>query len=129
MSTTRIPSSFGAFSELVVIPAGTGSWIHISGQIGFDATGKAAVTGGVGAESVVIFDQIEALLGQVGADLSHVVKLNAFLTDLATYGEFAAVRAERFSTDPPASAAVGVADLLLGAGIEVDGVAFLPEAG
>ncbi|MCW2996240.1 MAG: hypothetical protein JWQ18_3735 [Conexibacter sp.] len=127
MSITRIPSSFGAFSELVVIPAPGGTWIHISGQVGFDASGTAVVGGGVGAETAVILDQIELLLGQVGAGLSHVVKLNAFLTDLSTYGEFSAVRAERFPTDPPASAAVGVADLLLGAGVEVDGVAFLPE--
>jgi enamine deaminase RidA (YjgF/YER057c/UK114 family) len=127
MSITRIPSSFGAFSEIVVIPADGGTWIHISGQVGFDATGKAVVAGGVGAETAVIFDQIEQLLGEVGGGLEHVVKLNAFLTDLSTYGEFAAVRAERFADDPPASAAVGVADLLLGAGVEVDGVAFLPD--
>ncbi|MFA4927386.1 MAG: RidA family protein [Patulibacter sp.] len=129
MSHVRIPSHFGAFSELVVIPVGGGSLIQISGQVGFDTTGKAIVTGGVGAETRVIFDQIEALLGQVGAGLEHVVKLNAFLTDLTSYGAFSAVRAERFPTDHPASAAVGVSDLLLGASVEVDGVAFLPEAG
>jgi 2-iminobutanoate/2-iminopropanoate deaminase len=128
MSITRIPSHFGAFSELVVIPAGGGRWIHVSGQVGFDATGNAVVAGGVGAESAAIFDQFERLLGEVGAGLQHVVKLNAFLIDLATYAEFSAVRAQRFAADPPASAAVGVADLLLGAGIEVDGVAFVPDA-
>jgi 2-iminobutanoate/2-iminopropanoate deaminase len=127
MSITRIPSSFGAFSEIVAVPAPGGTWIHIAGQVGFDASGKAVVAGGVGAESAVIFDQIERLLAEVGAGLEHVVKLNAFLTDLATYGEFSAVRAQRFPADPPASAAVGVDDLLLGAGIEVDGVAFLPD--
>ncbi len=126
MSIARVPSGFGQFSETVAVPGG-GTWIHIAGQVGFDETGKAVTEGGVAAESHAIFDQIEAHLGQSGADLSHMVKLNVFMTDLSEYGEFSAVRAERFPADPPASAAIGVADLLLGARIEIDGVAFVPD--
>ena len=127
MSIERIPSDFASFSETVAISGG-GKWIHISGQVGFDDSGKAVVTGGVGAESNTIFDQIERHLAAAGADLSHVVKLNVFMTDLSEYGDFSAVRSERFPADPPASAAVGVAGLLLGAKIEIDGLAFLPDA-
>jgi len=126
MSIERIPSDFASFSETVAISGG-GKWIHISGQVGFDESGKAVVSGGVAAESNTIFDQIESHLERSGADLSHVVKLNVFMTDLAEYGDFSAVRSERFPSDPPASAAVGVADLLLGAKIEIDGLAFLPD--
>ncbi|MGB0119849.1 MAG: RidA family protein, partial [Solirubrobacterales bacterium] len=89
--------------------------------------GKGVIAGGVAVESNTIFDQIESLLKQAGGDLSHVVKLNIFMTDLSEYGEFSAVRTERFPVDPPASAALGVADLLLGAKIEIDGQAFLPD--
>lgn len=128
MTVERVPSHFGQFSELVVVEGG-GRWIQIAGQVAFDATGKQVVDGGVGDQSEVIFDQIARLLAGVGAGLEHVVKLNAYLTDLATYGEFSAVRARRFPERPPASAAVGVADLLLGAAIEVDGVAFVPGDG
>lgn len=127
MTTTHVPAHFGAYSDLVLVPTGAGSLVQISGQVGFDATGKAVVAGGVGAESTAIFDQIEALLQGVGAGLEHVIKLNAYLTDLTTYGQFSAVRAARFPTNPPASAAVGVSDLLLGATIEIDGVAFIPN--
>ena len=126
MPIERIPSSFANFSETVAISGG-GKSIHISGQVGFDDSGKGIVAGGVAAESNTIFDQIESLLNQAGGDLSHVVKLNVFMTDLSEYGEFSAVRSERFPTEPPASAAVGVADLLLGAKIEIDGQAFLPD--
>ena len=38
-----------------------------------------------------------------------------------------AARAERFGDQLPASAAVGVAGLLLGAQIEIDALAFVPE--
>lgn len=126
MSIERVPSGFGNFSETVAVSGG-GTWIHISGQVGFDETGKAVTGGGIAAESNTIFDQIESHLGASGGDLSHVIKLNIFMTDLAEYGEFSAVRSERFPENPPASAAIGVADLLLGARIEIDGVAFLPD--
>jgi enamine deaminase RidA (YjgF/YER057c/UK114 family) len=128
MTIERIPSSFASFSETVSV-SGPGTWIQIAGQVGFNEAGDGVVDGGVGPQSQVIFDQIEGLLAKSGADLSHVVKLNVFMTDLGEYGEFSAVRTERFPADPPASAAVGVADLLLGAAIEIDGVAFLPDAG
>jgi enamine deaminase RidA (YjgF/YER057c/UK114 family) len=127
MSIERIPSSFASFSETVAID-GPGTWIQISGQVGFNEARDGIVEGGVAAQSQTIFDQIEELLGRSGADLSHVVKLNIFMTDLGEYGEFSTVRTERFPAEPPASAAVGVADLLLGAAIEIDGLAFKPGA-
>jgi enamine deaminase RidA (YjgF/YER057c/UK114 family) len=124
MSIDRVPSSFANFSELVSV-SGTGTWIQIAGQVAFDESGKAVIDGGVGEQSSVIFDQIERLLWGVGAGLRDVVKLTVYLTDLAAYGEFSAVRSERLAEAPPASAAVGVADLLLGAKIEIEGLAFV----
>lgn len=127
MAIERIPSSFASFSETVAINE-PGTWIQISGQVGFNAARNGLVEGGVGPQSHTIFDQIEELLSHSGADLSHVVKLNIFMTDLEKYGVFSQVRTERFPNDPPCSAAIGVADLLLGAEIEIDGLAFLPDA-
>lgn len=126
MTIDRVPSSFAAFSELVSV-RGPGAWIHVAGQVGFNDARDGVVEGGVRAQSQTIFDQIDALLAGVGGSLADMVKINVFMTDLSEYGEFSAVRAERFPHNPPASAAVGVADLLLGASIEIDGVAFVPE--
>ncbi len=126
MTVERVPSSFASFSETVSV-SGPGTWIHISGQVAFDDSGKAVIAGGVGEQSQVIFDQIERLLAGAGAGLADVVRLTVYMIDLADYGEFSAVRTERFPENPPASAAVGVADLLLGAKIEIDGLAFRPD--
>ena len=121
MPIERIPSDFAGFSEIVVV-RGAGTWIEIA------ETRKRVVPGGVAAETSAIFDQMERLLETVGATLADVVKLNVFMTNLSDYSEFSAIRSERFPHDPPASAAVGVADLLLGAKIEIDGVAVRLEA-
>ena len=125
MSVERYPSDLGSFSEAVAT-SGPGRWIQVSGMIGFGDDGKV-VEGGVGAETAATFDVIERILGRAGADLSHIVRMGVFMTDLADYGEFSAARAERFGDELPASAAVGVAGLLLGAQIEIDALAFVPE--
>jgi enamine deaminase RidA (YjgF/YER057c/UK114 family) len=59
--------------------------------------------------------------------MSDVVKINAFVTSLENYGEYAKVRNEVFGDQMPASATVQVAGLLVGAQIEIDAVAFVPE--
>ena len=52
-----------------------------------------------------------------------MVRITAYLKNLDDYSIYAKVRAEVFGPDWPASATVGVADLLLGAKLEVDAVA------
>jgi 2-iminobutanoate/2-iminopropanoate deaminase len=57
-----------------------------------------------------------------------VVRITVYLTGLDDYAEFSRVRAERFGDSLPASAAVQVAGLLLGALVEIEAVAFVAEA-
>jgi enamine deaminase RidA (YjgF/YER057c/UK114 family) len=83
---------------------------------------------GIEQEARNTFEYIKRTLAALGADMSHVVKINAFLTDLADYDAYAAVRASYFGDQLPASASVGVRDLLLGAHLEVDALAFIPDA-
>ncbi len=104
MSIERQPSDLGSFSEAVAHD-GPGRTIHVSGMIGFDPDGKL-VEGGIAAETAATFDTIEAILGRAGAGLSDLVRMNVFMLDLAEYGEFSRVRAERFGDQLPASAAV-----------------------
>ena len=99
----------------------------MSGNVGFGDDAKV-VSGGMEAEARATFANIERTLKTVGADLSNVVKINAFITDLEQYPAYAAVRAELFADHLPASATVQVAGLLVGAQIEIDAVAFVADA-
>ncbi len=125
MSIERRPSDLGSFSEAVVA-SGPGRWIYVSGMVGFGDDGRV-VTGGMAAETAAAFDAIERILERAGGGLEHVVRMGVFMTDLGDYADFSRVRAERFGERLPASTAVQVADLLLGARIEIDAVAFVPE--
>jgi 2-iminobutanoate/2-iminopropanoate deaminase len=110
------------FSAAVVVPLGSKSLVFISGEIGRDASGSI-VAGGFEAEARQCFANIEHALKRAGATFKDVVRITAYIKDLADYAAYATVRMEIFGEDWPASASVGVSDLLLGARLEVDAVA------
>jgi enamine deaminase RidA (YjgF/YER057c/UK114 family) len=127
MSIERITTNPAAGFADAVTTLGGGRTIYVSGNVGFGSQGKV-VDGGMRAEARATFDNIERVLRSAGSDLSQIVKINAFITDLDQYPEYAEVRAERFGEQLPASATVEVSGLLVGAHIEIDAVAFVPDS-
>jgi len=125
MAVTRQPSDFASFSSAVAVD-GPGKWIYVSGQIAMGDDGRA-IDGSVAEQTEAIFDRIEELLAVEGAKLCHMIKITTYLKSLDEYSEFSRVRGERFGENLPASAAYAVADLLVGAAVEIEGVAFLPQ--
>jgi 2-iminobutanoate/2-iminopropanoate deaminase len=115
------------FSAAVVVPLGPKSLIFVSGEVGRDLTG-AIVQGGFEAEARQCFANIRHALERAGATVADVVRITAYLKNLADYPVYAKVRNEVFGADWPASASVGVSDLLLGAKLEVDAVAVVTVA-
>ena len=115
------------FSAAVIVPIGDKSLVFVSGEIGRDATG-AIVAGGFEAEARQCFANIQTALQRTGASFKDVVRITAYVKDLADYPAYARVRGEIFGEDWPASASVGVSDLLLGARLEVDAVAVVSAA-
>ncbi len=94
VSTDQAPAAVGPYSQGIRIaqmfPAGEGTIVYSSGQIGLDpATGKL-VAGGVEAEARQAFRNLAAVAEEAGASLGHAVKLTLFLTDLS---QFATVNA------------------------------------
>lgn len=116
------------FSAAVLVPLGPKSLVFVSGEVGRDASGKI-VPGGFEAEVRQCFENIRSALERAGATFSDVVRITAYMKDLSDYPLYAKVRTEIFGADWPASATVGVADLLLGAKLEVDAVAVTAAAG
>jgi 2-iminobutanoate/2-iminopropanoate deaminase len=126
LSIDRLTTSPASGFSDAVTTSGPGRLIHVSGNVGFGNDGRV-VSGGMEAEARATFANIERTLKAAGAEMSHVVKINAFITSLDEYQSYAKVRAEVFGDKLPASATVQVAGLLAGAQLEVDAVAFVPE--
>ena len=107
----------------------TGSRIVIaSGQVPVDPATGVLDGGDAAAQTRRVLANLRAVLEAGGASLQDVVKTTVFLTDLA--GDFAAmnaVYAEVFAGHAPARSTVGVAALPLGARVEIEAWAVVPE--
>ena len=96
-----------------------GDWLIVSGQVGL-ADGKL-VNGGVEAELRQAVANLEGLLASEGASLQDVTKTTVFLKHLATdYARMNAVYIELFGDHRPARSAIGVAELPIGALVELE---------
>lgn len=69
---------------------------------------------------------VQTILRDAGADLTDVVKVNAYLSDMTRFQEYNAIYKEFFADSPPARTTVG--SQLLGIQVEIDCVAILPDS-
>ena len=121
VTTNRAPQAIGTYSQAVKI----GGTVYLSGQIPLVPETMTLVEGDIEAQIRRVFDNVKAVAQAAGGDLSAVVKLTVFLTDLAHFPVVNEVMAAYFSEPYPARAAVAVAALPKGAEVEVDAVMVL----
>ena len=76
-------------------------------------------------EARQVFKNLQAVAEAAGGTLGDIVKLNAYLTDLANFAVFNEVMAEFIQEPFPARAAVGVASLPKGVQVEAEAVLVL----
>jgi reactive intermediate/imine deaminase len=112
------PAAIGTYSQAVR----HGDMVFLSGQIPLDPATMELVEGDIEAQVRRVFDNLKAVCDAAGGGLAQIVKLNVFLTDMADFPTVNAVMDEYFSAPYPARAAVGVAALPRGAGVEVEAV-------
>jgi len=118
ISTNKAPQAIGTYSQAVK----TGNTVYLSGQIPLIPESMEMHEGGIKEQIHQVFKNLTAVAEASGGTLADVVKLNIFLTDLSCFPVVNEVMAEYFSEPYPARAAVGVAELPKGAGVEMDAV-------
>jgi 2-iminobutanoate/2-iminopropanoate deaminase len=108
--------------------AGRGELVFVSGQLGVDPVTGALVGDDVHEQTALALRNVAAILAEAGAGLGDVVKTTVYLIDLAAdFPAMNEVYAHAFSGHAPARATVGVAALPLGARVEIEAVAVVPE--
>lgn len=105
-----------------------GQTIYIAGQIALDAAGKLVGEGDFRAQALQVFENLKAALAAVGADFSHVVKLNIYLLDRGQVLVLREVRDLYVNTqEPPANTLVEVRSLAREEFLlEIEAIASLP---
>jgi 2-iminobutanoate/2-iminopropanoate deaminase len=118
-----ISKPLGPFSRGVRVS----DWLYVSGQTGVDPATGLLVPGGAAAETAQIIDNLKAVLLAASADVSHVVKANVFLCDMADFEAMNRVYAAAFTRPYPTRTTVAVKALPGGAIVEIDLVAHLGD--
>ena len=121
IQTDNAPQAIGTYSQAVKVD----NTIYLSGQIPLDPASMEVVPGGIEAEITRVFDNLQAVAEASGGSLADIVKLNIFLTDLGNFPTVNEIMAQYFIEPYPARAAIGVAALPKGVGVEMDAVLVL----
>lgn len=103
-----------------------GSLLFVSGQVGKDKTGKLAE--GFGAQVHQTMKNIQLLLKHAGSSLDHVLKVCVYLADMDKFSEFNQIYKEYFTGNYPARTTFQVGRFGPGVQIEIDVIAYSPNA-
>ena len=89
-----------------------GVTVHLTGQVAWDADEQIVGLGDVAVQTRKCFENIEALLSEVGGSLSDVVSITTYFTDRSQLPSIQNVRQEFLPADTaPVSTSVMVAGL------------------
>lgn len=123
IQTKKAPQAIGTYSQAIKI----NHTIYLSGQIPLDPVKMTLVEGDIRAQIIQVFNNLRAVAQAAGGELTDIVKLNVYLTDLSHFPIVNEIMSQFFAEPYPARAAVGVAALPKNADVEMDGVMVLEE--
>lgn len=89
LAPASIAPPFARYSHGVILPPGM-RLLASSGQLGLAADGT--VPAGAHAQADICFANLDALLEEAAGDRSHVVRLNAYVTDRTHMAGYMAAR-------------------------------------
>ena len=112
------PAAIGTYSQAVKV----NNTVYLSGQIPLDPKTMVLVSDDIREQIQQVFKNLTAVCEAAGGDLSHIVKLNIFLTDLSHFPIVNEIMSETFQEPYPARAAIGISELPKGAMVEMDGI-------
>lgn len=121
--TEQAPAAIGTYSQAVRV----GDTVYLSGQIPLVPETMELAEGDMATSIRRVFDNLSAVAQAAGGQLSDVVKLNVFLTDLSHFPTVNEIMASYFQPPYPARAAIGVAALPKGAEVEMDAVMVISD--
>ena len=123
ITTAEAPAPIGPYSQAVR----AGSFLFLTGQIPLTPAGEL-VGGDVAIQTRQVINNMSAVLREAGAGLENIVKTTVFLRDLEDFSAMNDEYARAFGASKPARSTVEVARLPKDAAVEIEAVAFLPDA-
>lgn len=97
--------------------------IYVSGQLPMDLETREPFTGDIEAQTKLALRNVEAVLKEAGSDLSSVLQMTIYISDIELWGGVNAAYARLMGSHRPARAIVPVKDLHFGTQIEIQAIA------
>jgi 2-iminobutanoate/2-iminopropanoate deaminase len=117
--TDSAPKPIGPYSQAVL----AGNTLYVSGQIALNPATGLMEQSDIETETHQVMKNMIAILKQAGFDLSQVVKVTIFCTDLNNFAAINGVYGGYFKQDPPARETVQVSRLPKDARVEISVIA------
>ncbi len=89
-----------------------GNTIEVAGTVASDENGNIIGIGDVGKQAHFIFEKIQKVLQQAGADMKDVVRTRMYLTNIKDFEKVGEVHAHFFKGINPASTLVEISRLV-----------------
>ena len=122
IATKEAPAAIGPYSQAVRV----GDMLFTSGQVALDPATGQLVPGGVREQTVRVLENLKAVLGEAGLDMTHVVKTMVFLKNMSDFAAMNEVYATYLAPEgvvAPARSTVAVAGLPKDALVEIEVIA------
>lgn len=118
IQTSEAPAAIGPYSQGVQCA----SEVYVSGQLPVHPVSGIMAPDIVG-QTRQSLKNIEAVLAEAGLHMDHIVKVNAYLSNMNDFEEMNKVYTEFFKSNYPARAVVQVARLPKNAMVEIEAIA------
>ncbi|MEZ0289970.1 MAG: RidA family protein [Sulfolobales archaeon] len=121
IKSLRAPRPVGPYSQAIQV----GNLVFISGQLPIDPDTGDLVREPFARAVEIVLRNISEILREVGGDLSNIVKITVYTTDLGRFNEFNEVYKKFFREPYPARSVVEVKRLPRDSPIEIEAIAYV----
>ena len=116
VKTNKAPQPVGPYNQAVI----HNSTMYISGQIALDPITKELVTNNLKKETMLVMNNLKAILESENLSFENVIKSTIFLSDMGSFNVVNEIYATFFkSGNEPARETVEVSKLPLGVNVEI----------
>lgn len=119
VSSEDAPSAIGPYSQAVA----AGPLVFASGQLGIKPGTKELVSDDVGEQTRQAMENLAGVLDAGGSTLEMILRTEIYLKNIKDFSVVNEVYGSCFDLDPPARITVEVAELPMGAKVEISAVA------
>ncbi len=117
LNSDKAPAAVGPFSQAIE----TEGLVFISGQLPIDKL-DGKMKEGISEQTKMCFKNLHFICEEAGVELINAVKVTVLLADIADFALVNEIYAQNFEQPFPARVAYQVANLPLGARIEIDAI-------